>query len=64
MTALTTRRPNQSAAADERTVAAALDKHAHELAARIAEYAERPGIDEPQRQILRGAARIVRGEEL
>lgn len=36
MTALATRRPGQSAAEDERIVLAALDKHAHELAAQYA----------------------------
>ncbi len=34
MTALVTRRPDQSAAEDERIVLAALAKHAHELAER------------------------------
>jgi hypothetical protein len=35
MTALTTRRPNQSAAEDERIVLAALRTHAHEMAEHI-----------------------------
>ena len=35
MTALATRRPDQSAAEDDRIVRAALAKHAHELAERL-----------------------------
>ena len=39
MTALATRRPDQSAAEDERIVLAALAKHAHERAEQIRQWA-------------------------
>lgn len=39
MTALATRRPDQSAAEDERIVEAALAEHARELAAKIRQWA-------------------------
>lgn len=44
MTALVARRPDQSAAEDERIVEAALAKHAHELAERIRNT---PSTDDP-----------------
>ena len=64
MTALVARRPNQSAAEDDRIVQAALSKHDREQAARIGDYIQRPGIDDEQRRILRAAQRIVMGEDL
>lgn len=50
MTALVARRPDQSAAEDERIVLAALDKHAHELAEGLREWASEayPDDGEPQ----------------
>jgi hypothetical protein len=44
MTALVTRRPDQSAADDERLVLAALAKHAHELAEQQRAYAREVGL--------------------
>ena len=44
MTALVARRPDQSAAEDDRIVRAALGKHAHELAERQRAYAREVGI--------------------
>jgi hypothetical protein len=64
MTALATHRPDQSAAEGERVIRAALSKHGCEQAARIGDYAQRPGIDDEQRRILRAAQRIVMGEDL
>ena len=49
MTALVARRPDQSAAEDERIVLAALAKHAHELAAKQRNWdAEAEGFTDPQ----------------
>jgi len=44
MTALVTRRPDQSVAEDERIVLAALDKHAHGLAEEQREFVKSEGV--------------------
>ncbi|MEV4861464.1 hypothetical protein [Streptomyces ossamyceticus] len=65
MTALATRRPDQSAADDERLVLAALAKHAHELAeqirADIIPELDEYGTREQQAEIdgRRGAADLI-----
>lgn len=56
MTALVTRRPDQSAADDERVVLAALRKHAHELAQQQRNWdAEAEGYTDPQTAVYAAA---------
>lgn len=59
MTALATRRPNQSAADDERIVEAALAKHSRELAMKVRNWdAEAEGYTEPQMAVYAVADHI------
>jgi hypothetical protein len=56
MTALVTRRRDQSAAEDERVVLAALAKHAHELAVKQRNWgAEAEGFTDPQMAVYAAA---------